>query len=298
MQEKNIPDINSAAIKNARIDKGIEINELANNLCLSVKHITQIEEGGDSAFFSKSHKVQVAKKVGALLGLTEAQIIENIENPQENVSDKLEQANKNQELFNSDYQSDPLAELEKLGNTDLDSTSSKKTIFQIAATIAFIVILVGWFVSSRYSTNPPVEVVAVSSDIKEFSKPEEKVETKESALVIEQNVCDLSPKDVPAFKVTKANSAGNFIYFVSKADQDVCIIDASNKKQLIKLSKLEKRNFVGVAPFTVLSPDFSKLEVYYQGWKVPVSSNTNTIRTEEQSIRSESFKDNSPSNAN
>ncbi len=290
MQDKNIPDINSEAIKNARIDKGIEINELANNLCLSVKHITQIEEGGDSAFFSKSHKVQVAKKVGALLGLTEMQILQSTGHSQEDANDHVEGGEKQQ----VGDQSDSLAELEKLGNTDLDSTSSKKLIFLIAVVLVIIAVLVGWFVNSRYSTNEPVEVVVVPSDVKELPRSEEKDQTKESSLVLEQNVCDISPKNVPAFKAAKANSAGNFIYLVSKADQDVCVIDASNKKELIKLSNLEKRNFVGVAPFIVLSPDFSKLEVYYQGWKVPVSSNTNTIRTEEQLIRSESFKDNSP----
>ena len=163
--------------------------------------------------------------------------------------------------------------------------------------LLFVVILVGWFSSSRYSNNAPVEAVVVSSELKESPKLEEKADTKEFTSALEQNICDITPKNIPAFKVAKANSPGNFIYLVSKADQDICVIDASNKKQLLKLSNLEKRNFVGVAPFTVLSPDFSKLEVYYQGWKVPVSSNTNTIRTEEQSIKSESFKDNSPSNA-
>lgn len=292
MIEQKIPQINSEALKKARLKKGMELHELANQLCLSPKHITQIEEGGDSAFFSKLHKVQVARKVASLLGLSEAEVIENTSNTESQANEKVEDIKQEVEYEPSDIAVNSMEELEKLGNTDLEKNSSNKKLAFIVSAILILIGLIFWIFSGSNSSQDLVQKVDQKNDVVISANVEEKVDaSKEMPPISETTVCEISPQNVSPFKVTKANSAGNFIYFVSKADQIICVVDASNKKQLIKLSALEKRNIVGVAPFTVLSPDFSKLEVYYQGWKVPVSSGTNTIRTEEQSLKSETFRD-------
>jgi len=71
----NEPSINGDHLKQARVNKNLSEAELAHACVLSVKHITQLENGETSNFFSAHHKVQVAKKVGRYLGLEESEYL-------------------------------------------------------------------------------------------------------------------------------------------------------------------------------------------------------------------------------
>ena len=288
MVDNKIPEIYSETLKKARIAKKIEVSELANTLCLSTKHIHQIEEGGDSAFFSKAHKVQVAKKVGAYLGLSDSQIVDTSGQAISEVD--VELLSERPEAGESDL----INELDKLGNVNLETKSYKaKGVMLVLGFIALAVI--AYWIFGKGSTQESGLQQANSGQ--EIVKSE--VETSEPKSIASEaplSPCEIEPQNVPAFKVAKANSAGNFIYMVSKADQTICVIDAKNNKRLVKLSEQEKKNLIGIPPFTILSPDFKKVDIYYQGWKVPVPANANTIRTEEQSIKSENFSMNDLSN--
>jgi transcriptional regulator with XRE-family HTH domain len=62
-------------LKEARIRKGFSIEELADILSLSINQIQQIEDGGITAFYSYSWKVRVARRVGYILDVSEAEFI-------------------------------------------------------------------------------------------------------------------------------------------------------------------------------------------------------------------------------
>ena len=62
-------------LKEARIRKGFSIEELADILSLSINQIRQIEDGGITAFYSYSWKVRVARRVGYILDVSEAEFI-------------------------------------------------------------------------------------------------------------------------------------------------------------------------------------------------------------------------------
>ena len=62
-------------LKEARISKGFSIEELADILSLSINQIQQIEDGGITAFYSYSWKVRVARRVGYILDVSEAEFI-------------------------------------------------------------------------------------------------------------------------------------------------------------------------------------------------------------------------------
>lgn len=64
-----MPTINGDLFRLRREERGWLLNDMATRACMSVKQIRQIEEGGDSAFYSNAVKLTAAKKVGALLGL-------------------------------------------------------------------------------------------------------------------------------------------------------------------------------------------------------------------------------------
>jgi transcriptional regulator with XRE-family HTH domain len=70
-----LPEIQGNALKAAREKLRLEIPDLATKACLSKKHITELEQGGVSSFYSESHKITVAKKVAKILQLDESLVL-------------------------------------------------------------------------------------------------------------------------------------------------------------------------------------------------------------------------------
>ena len=71
------------------------------------------------------------------------------------------------------------------------------------------------------------------------------------------------------------------VYVLSKEPQTVCVIDSQNKAVSLDLDIGQSQSVYGQAPFTVISSDLSKLDLYFQGWKVKTGSQeTKAIRLE------------------
>ena len=70
----DISQIDGQAVRLQRETLGWATTDLATLACLSTKQIKQIEEGGISAFYSENVKLTAARKVAALLQMTEAQL--------------------------------------------------------------------------------------------------------------------------------------------------------------------------------------------------------------------------------
>jgi hypothetical protein len=116
------------------------------------------------------------------------------------------------------------------------------------------------------------EVSNATESVKEESKVDQ-------SSLVGLDPCNLQVQDVKGFTAPKVNVQGNYVYLVSGAEQVVCIIDGKGVKQKITLSVGEKRNIPGLAPFTLMSADFTRLQVYFQGWRAyPVSQTTNTLK--------------------
>ena len=70
-----LPEIQGKVLKAAREKLRLDVQELAVKACLSKKHITELEQGGITSFYSESHKITVAKKVAKILQLDEALVL-------------------------------------------------------------------------------------------------------------------------------------------------------------------------------------------------------------------------------
>lgn len=71
--------INGVILKEARTSQGIAIEKVAMDLCLSKTHIFQIEDGGESAFYSYALKVQIARKMALYLNVPESAAFDFVE---------------------------------------------------------------------------------------------------------------------------------------------------------------------------------------------------------------------------
>ncbi len=67
--------INGALLRLRREARGLSLNDMAGQACLSTRQIQQLEEGGMSAFYGEAVKITAAKKVGALLGLSANEVL-------------------------------------------------------------------------------------------------------------------------------------------------------------------------------------------------------------------------------
>jgi len=62
--------INGALLRQRREGKGWAQTDLATRACLSLRQVRQIEDGGNSSFYSESVKATAARKIAVLLGLS------------------------------------------------------------------------------------------------------------------------------------------------------------------------------------------------------------------------------------
>ena len=87
MNPGRLPDIIGAELKSAREDQGLDRKELATKCCLSSKMILELEEGGMTSFYTFELKLSAAKRVGAYLGLSQADFLHEKALPIEHLGD-------------------------------------------------------------------------------------------------------------------------------------------------------------------------------------------------------------------
>jgi len=291
-----IPEIIGEKLKDSRESKGLSRSELAGFMCLSAKHIEQLEEGGESSFYSKSHKVQVAKKVADHLGLTHESILEGHESSQNESSSKADKSQVERDLSTASNLAIPdVEELNSLGSFSQEPKAQRKSVFS-KVIFALGLVLIGFFVYQAFSPSPSETYQNASlNESKLPAEGEKKVpevaasevkavekKTDNSEQSASDDPCLIPVESVAPFIPTKASYYGNFVYLVSRTAQKVCVIDSKGKKQSFSMALGETKNVMGSAPFTILVKDFSQLSVYFQGWRaIPSSKTTSTLKVQE-----------------
>ena len=282
MNNSHTLEIIGEEFKKARDAKNLTSYELANHLCLSTKHIEQIEKGSESAFFSYTHKVQVAKKIAKYLNMPE-DIAFHERLSSNNVVDGIESTAK---FDVHDISSDAIDHFEKVNmkNSTFDLSKKMKIILTlgfIGIALIFSLIYSEQIWTSSSSSNqfvPQEKNLIVKDEVPNSDEP-----VHESSF--EKNPCDMVTELVPAFRAITPNFAGNYIYMINKNQKDpqyICVIDSKKMKQKITLNPGERKTIIGRPPFNVLSTDFSHVNIYYQGLQVPYpKSGMHTVLVEE-----------------
>ena len=112
--------------------------------------------------------------------------------------------------------------------------------------------------------------------------------TGTAALTAGGDPCQLLSPDAPLATYPpqyKPNKPGNYVYLSTSDKGLACVQDSSGKKTTITITKDQGMSVYGKAPWQVSSPDFSKLQVYFQGTRVmPSDMNGKRIQLVEQPI--------------
>ena len=307
-----IPEIQGQVLKTARENMRLNPAELATKACLSKKHITELEEGGISSFYSPAHKVRVAKKVSVLLGLDENQAlvypgsdlakqeslrfdaspepVAAVEAPQE-----VPQPNKEVKAQSKPLEAsapERVVSLESIRPSypdhEQNQPQSRRSLISI---ILIILVACGLYLTKDEITQlvtPAPKPVPLSTE--EMPPAEDKpaetavptVAATPTPPLPSEAGCPKADPSVAAYSVSEPSKAGNFVFIQAKNKQTICVVDASGKSSLQTIEAGGNHTFGGKAPFTVLSNGLASLSIYFQGRPVrPANEQARTIRLEE-----------------
>ena len=85
--------------------------------------------------------------------------------------------------------------------------------------------------------------------------------------------CGYTSDTLPTTSALNAQKAGTYIYFVSEGAVDLCVVDGKKQATVLSLKPGDKRSVYGAAPWQLSGSDLSKVQMYFQGWRVILPDN-------------------------
>jgi hypothetical protein len=65
-----------------------------------------------------------------------------------------------------------------------------------------------------------------------------------------------------------AQKEGHYVYLVSNANVEVCVVDSNKQATALQLKAGESRSVYGIAPWQVSSPSLKNIQIFFQGGRV------------------------------
>ena len=296
----------ATALKSLREAAGLDIAQLASLANLSPGQVRQLEQGGDSNFYSPQIKSQSMRRVLRLL------------QNQNSTEDAAAQTTLEQVPKSVNVIDDIIRLSEKNLKNTIDTSLVRrpgnpyKALLTLGAGFVLVFALLHW--QSNQSepqkifaewvepfTAKPIEA---SSEVVEKATPLAQVEAppptpalppatvvspvqtvdvaaKEQA----QNDCMLLQDEPTPAAPVSINKAGNYVYLLASKDVQVCVDDGKRVRNVVNLKAGEGKTVRGSAPWVIGAGDIASLQVYFQGAKVFIPPNAGQrILLKEQAV--------------
>ena len=282
----------AAYLRELHAASGMDETQLARIACLSLAQVRQLAEGGDSLFYSHAVKRQAYKRLLLILGAPPPSQVETVVDPstadlpppRQTIDDIVALSERNQYLEHR-----PLVDF--IHDLRLRVIQWRQPLAALVLLLlAFTLLLANW--PSKDATNqatapnasvapaaalapvavPPVvnnsAPPAVPEPVHE-EKPTDKANDKSAAaLSTETKGCAYRTDKLPEVMPTVASKEGRYVYLVSPSDVVVCVVDANRQATSLSLRAGEGRSVYGPAPWQVMGQDLSKVQIFFQGWRV------------------------------
>jgi len=291
-KQSTLSEVDGDRLKLAREALGLSQKELATKLCLSHRHIAQLEANQLAIFFTPAHKVQVAKKVGAALGLEESDYL---------IQKIAHEVAKIPEIERFSAPSVNLPNQKDLFVVGKDPLLIKPKLFLAPALFvsAFALGVGTQIYSNELSISDFAQMIGLKTPMSQLHTFTPEAPLEEASTLIADNAgtnheseislkstlpesCSFEASQLTQYQTSYPSKKGEMVYVLSKEPQSVCVIDSQNKAVSIDLAAGESKSFYGKAPFTVVSSDLSNFDLYFQGWKVKSDAlSKRAIRLEE-----------------
>lgn len=267
-----------ALLKTLREEAGLEVITLARLHSLSSSQVKQLEEGGDSSFYSPSIKLATGRKLlmhfGADVQTLEEKVeINQTETPEPEITAPIDRKN------------------------IITQQNRNSLQFQI---IGVLVVIIGIALSNGYlfSAEPvtkPINLTKQSEITKPIAENSEETKnidvnseltTKPAIKNTNLNVseCEWSneAKSIAGYQPTKT---GDYVHVVANTDGAICVRDATSKLQVLNLKNTQSQTVRGSPPFEIFSNNLHQFQLFYQGNLLRLPSNdVKNITLEEQKI--------------
>lgn len=289
-------DLDCIELKNAREAVNVDIYSFARQHSLSNEQLLELEEGGNSFFYTEAIKYNVGRKLLNSLGRkTEYQRLSEIAKAHSNIEAEVVQATL----------ADSTAQIQNQSTANL-STANKIYILATALIVVLISYAFVAYPNKSNKTQEPSQALVVSqvsasatsvtsANTESINKTAEKngggiqessaTKASASANPTNLNECRWTDNAVELSAPT-ATKEGNYVYLIATKELIACVKDKSNKQTIVNLKPNQSQNISGTAPLKIYSSDLSSLNIFYQGSKVqPPSQNITEISLVELPLR-------------
>lgn len=288
---------NGALLQQLRLNAKVDIGTLAQKNIVSRSQIKQLEDGGDSSFYSPEIKYQIGKKVLASLGhrlapaMAPQQVVPSAPAPQPQVVEQPDLA-----ALESPAVAQSTATTPQQG--DVGSNKVTMVLLLIAGLCGL-----AWFLLQSGTLNEPkapsqqvLTAPNVPQTVKAPPAPEPVSVAPVAANTVNNAESTTTPPATPAapeapkaeVKVAMASAtddaknclwkdaevelqapspkkAAEYVYIVAGKDSFVCVMDGNERVARLTMKKGEDRSVYGNPPFKVQSADLAQLKIYFQG---------------------------------
>ncbi len=271
-------------LKNLRTEAGLDIAQLAAMANLSPGQVRQLEEGGDSNFYSPQIKAQSMRRV--------LRMLHNQPSPQDLWAQSLaEPTPKSVNVID-----DIIRLSEKNQHTTLDTSLARrsgnplKLTLGLGALLVLVFVLLNWQESQTVQQKLFAEWVEPTATKPQEpapvqAKPSEATATVSEAVSpvvvpapvvapvlapVKESVSDckqLKAEPTPAAPVS-VNKPGTYVYVLASKDMQVCLDDGKRVSSVVNLKAGEGKSIHGASPWVIGAVDMAALQVYFQGAKV------------------------------
>ena len=291
-------------LRTLREAAGLDLAQLAAMANLSPGQVRQLEEGGDSNFYSPQIKAQSMRRVLRLL--------QNQPSAEDAAAQAaLEQAPKSVNVIDDIIR---LSETNLKGTIDTSlvrrPSSPYKALLVVGAALVVVFMLLNW--QANQSPTPQIftewiepftakPVVEAEPAKEEESAPQAPVPTKpvETASTVTENISpvltppvaapavavpavtvpavaevagdckSLTAEPTPAAPVS-INKTGAYVYLLPTKDVQVCVDDGKRVRTVVTLKAGEGKSIHGSSPWVIASTQINALQIYFQGSKVMI----------------------------
>ena len=261
-------------LKALRTAAQIDITTLARHHTLSLSQIRQLEEGGNSAFYSQDIKINAGRKLLQALGF-------DMPAATQAAPDLDDVSNKTMEL-------NPLKCVSRISMGRIKNDARLMALIYSLALGALL--SVAWMAGDFFRHALQIPRIEVLTDISPLQTPaplivNTKLEVMPSEALRSEKLLDSSTSS-SVEKITNNQGncewrfpekilsspqpvkPGNYVHVVALSEIQVCIRDARMEETLLSLKPGQAKSVYGLSPFKVYSSSYKNVRLFYQGHQV------------------------------
>jgi cytoskeleton protein RodZ len=275
-------------LRQLRAASGVEETWLARTACLSVAQVRQLEEGGESLFYSPTIKRQAYKRLLMILGAEPPTVVVDIvEQPVPSVVNDLNEIiAMGEKRLNDDHAVAeffqmlrhrisqhkisagivlalsgagaisflvPISNTEKKNTAELVMTKTSDVVAVVTPIAPVVAPPPAAVASLPASTHAPLPITSASAP---------------AAAAVGAFACQYTAESLPQLVPMTATKPSRYVHLVANTDVNVCVVDANRQTSWVQLKAGESQSVFGSAPWQVSSTKLGKVQVYFQGWRV------------------------------